>query len=141
MKSSRASYKERLERLEADKKERERVFKMLLAHLRRGYSLESFEELSPNTIKRYINLFKEEFVQEEIDEAMRAGRCVWEGIGYKQSTGECLGNSRSWYYNMANRYGWRDKIELEAEHTGQVQVQVVSYSSTKRPSQHTESAD
>ncbi len=63
---------------------------------------------------------------------MREGRQAWEEIGHKQANGQCLGNSRTWFYNMANRYGWRDKIEVEAEHKGQVQVQVVSYASSKQ---------
>ena len=131
MKGRKATYKERVSKIEADKSERRKVFEKLLAHLRRGYSLESFAELSTVSIRKYINLFKEEFVEEELDEAMRQGRLAWEDIGHKQATGACLGNSRTWYYNMANRYGWRDKLDLQAEHKGQVAVSVVSYASQK----------
>ena len=131
MKGRKATHKERVSKLEEDKNERRRVFDKLLIHLRKGYSLESFAELSPNSVRKYINLFKEEFVQEELEEAMRQGRLAWEEIGHKQATGACLGNSRTWYYNMSNRYGWRDKIDVEAEHKGQVAVSVVSYASQK----------
>ncbi len=131
MKGKKLTYKERVSKLESDSAERRRVFNMLLTHLGRGYSLESFSELSPNTVRRYLTLFKEEFVQEELDEAMRKGRELWEDIGHKQANGQCLGNSRTWFYNMSNRFGWRDKIDVEAEHKGNIAVQVVSYATQK----------
>ncbi len=131
MKGKKLTYKERVSKLESDSIERRRVFKLLLDHVARGYSIESFSELSPNSIKSYLNLFKEEFVQEELEEAQRLGRQAWEDIGYKQANGQCLGNSRTWFYNMSNRYGWRDKIEVEAEHKGQVSVNVISYATSK----------
>ena len=131
MKGKKLTYNERVLKLESDSTERRRVFNMLLTHLGRGFSIESFGELSFNSIKRYLNLFKEEFVQEELDEALRKGRETWEDIGNRQANGQCLGNSRTWFYNMANRYGWRDKIDIEAEHKGQLAVNIVSYASSK----------
>lgn len=131
MKGKKLSYKERIDKLEADKTERKRIFRELCAHVEKGYSLDCFVPLSVNSIRRYINVFKDEFIQEELDEAMRQGKVYWETIGDKQANGQCLGNSRSWYYNMANRYGWRDKIDIEAEHKGQLAVNIVSYSSKK----------
>ncbi len=132
MKGKKLTYKERIEKLESDSAERRRIFNLLCQHLSEGYSMESFSELSVNSIKRYINLFKEEFNEEELEEARRKGRDSWERIGRKQANGECLGNSRSWYYNMANRYGWREKIDIEAEHKGQLAINIVSYASSKQ---------
>lgn len=132
MKGKKLTYKERVLKLESDSTERRRIFNLLCQHLADGYSMESFSELSVNSIKRYINLFKEEFVEEELEEARRKGRDAWERIGRKQADGECLGNSRSWFYNMANRYGWREKIDIEAEHKGQVAINIVSYASSKQ---------
>lgn len=131
MKGRKLTLLEKQEKLETDAKERERVFKLLLTHLGKGYSMDCFVELSANTIKRYLNTFKEEFVQEELDTAIREGKQTWETIGARQANGQCLGNSRSWFYNMANRYGWRDKIDVEAEHKGQLAINIVSYASAK----------
>ena len=88
--------------------------------------------MSPNTIKRYLEAYKEEFVQEELEDAMREGKQTWEDIGHKQATGNCLGNSRTWYYNMSNRYGWSDRQHVETEHKGAVSVNVISYATQKQ---------
>lgn len=129
MKGKKLTYKERLKKAEDDRAERRKIFKELLNHVSQGLSIESFAPLSDVTIKKYLNLYPEDFVPEELDAAKRSGRSYWESLGRRQSTGECLGNSRTWFYNMANRYGWRDKLDVEAEHKGQVSVNVVSYAS------------
>jgi hypothetical protein len=123
--------KERLAKLEHDKNERRKIFKELCAHLAEGMSLESFSLLSANSIRAYLKSYPEEFIQEELDDSLRQGRDWWERIGKSQASGQCLGNSRTWFYNMANRYGWREKIEVEAEHKGQVSINVVSYATEK----------
>jgi hypothetical protein len=131
MKGKRLSASERRARIETDITERRKVFAELCNHIREGYSLDCFPALSEKTVKLYLDLYKEEFVREDLDNAMRQGKVGWENIGRRQANGECLGNSRSWYYNMSNRYGWRDKVDIEAEHKGNLQVNVVSYASTK----------
>ena len=131
MKGKKLSHKERVEKLEADSTERKRVFKELCDHLARGYSLDCFGPLSVISINKYLKSFPLEFVQEELENAMRSGKEYWETIGSKQANGQCLGNSRTWFYNMSNRYGWRDKIDVEAEHKGQLAVNIVSYASSK----------
>lgn len=138
MKGKKLTSKEREEKLAEDKYERRKVFKELLAHVEQGLSLESFGPLSDVSIKKYLNLYKEEFIQEELDEARRKGRAYWETVGRRQANGECLGNSRTWFYNMANRFGWREKLEVETEHKGQVSINVISYATQKTP-QHNES--
>lgn len=127
MKGKKLSARERQAKIEEDKEERKKVFKELLRHVEQGYSMDSFPSLSDTTIKKYLNTYKDEFVQEDLENAKRSGKVFWEGVGRRQANGECLGNSRSWYYNMANRYGWREKIDIEAEHKGAVNVNVVSY--------------
>lgn len=131
MKGRKLTTQERNEKLENDKGERRKLFKELLAHVEMGLSMESFGPLSEVSIKKYLTVYPEEFIAEELDEAKRRCRGYWEQIGRRQSNGECLGNSRTWFYNMANRFGWREKIEVEAEHKGQVQVNVVSYATHK----------
>jgi hypothetical protein len=131
MKGKRLSASERLERAQSDKGERRKIFNELCRHLEEGYSLDCFGVMSDVTIKKWLDLYKEEWPRVEFDNALRYGKHGWERIGRKQANGECLGNSRSWYYNMSNRYGWRDKVDIEAEHKGNLQVNVVSYASTK----------
>ncbi len=132
MKGKKLSHKERIAKIEDDKTVRRKIFKELCDHVSKGYSLESFSGLSVESIRKYLKVFSEEFVQEELDNAFRNGREMWETIGYRQANGQCLGNSRTWFYNMANRYGWRDRVEVEAEHKGQVSVNVVSYATSKQ---------
>jgi hypothetical protein len=127
MKGRKLSFLERQAKIEQEASERRKVFKELLTHVSMGYSLDCFEPMSVTTIKKYLKVFKEEFIEEELEQAMRQGKNYWEGLGRSQSNGSCLGNSRSWYYNMANRYGWREKLDIEAEHKGNVQVNIVSY--------------
>lgn len=132
MKGKKLSAKEKRELLTSSKVERAKTFKELLAHLRAGFSLDCFPALSDVSIRTYLKTYPEEFVEEEFVQALRDGKLMWEGIGHRQAQGTCLGNSRSWYYNMANRYGWREKVDLQAEHSGTVNVNVVSYASNKR---------
>lgn len=131
MKGKKLTAKERLAKLEEDKNERRRIFKELCDHIAGGLSIESFGPLSDVTIKKYLSVYPEEFVEEELKDAMRRGRSYWETLGKRQAAGDCLGNSRTWFYNMANRFGWREKLEVEAEHKGQVNVNVISYATQK----------
>lgn len=133
MKGRKLTYKERVEKLESDSSERRRVASALCKHLSEGYSVESFSELTTNSLKRYMNLYKEEFIPEEIELAVQQGRDMWESIGRKQATGDCLGNSRTWWLNMAHRYKWSDRVNIETEHKGSVAVNIVSYASSKVP--------
>ncbi len=131
MKGKKLSARERIAKLETDKNERRKIFKELCNHLELGKSIESFGWISVPSLKRYLEVYKDEFNQEELDLAICKGRDWWETIGRQQANGTCLGNSRTWYYNMANRYGWREKLDIEAEHKGSVNVNVVNYASKK----------
>jgi hypothetical protein len=113
--------------------ERLKVFNALCKHLEQGYSMDCFDELSEGTIKKYFDVYPEEFDSERLSEALRNGKRFWESVGRKQACGECLGNSRSWYYNMANRYGWRERLDATVEAKGTLQVSVVSYASIAQP--------
>lgn len=131
MKGKKLSLKEKMEKLEADRNERRRLFKALCDHVSGGLSIESFSEVSDHTIYRFLKEFPGEFDKEELDLAKKKGREYWEDIGRRQANGNCLGNSRTWFYNMANRFQWREKLDIEAEHKGQVNINVVSYASQK----------
>lgn len=122
---------ERRALLDSSPSERRACFKRLLNHVRQGYSLDCFSDLSLNSILEFLKSYPLEFPAGELEDAKRDGKQGWEAIGRRQSDGTCLGNSRSWYYNMSNRFGWRDKIDVEAEHKGSVNVNVVNYASKK----------
>lgn len=139
MKGKKLTAKERQDKLESDEQFRRVVFKDLCAHLAKGHSIDCFSALSENTIRSYINLYPKEFVGVEIEQALRDGKEMWESLGTRQANGSCLGNSRTWFYNMAHRYKWSDRVEVQNEHKGQVAVNIVSYASTKLPVQHSES--
>lgn len=113
-----------------NKELRRKVFKNLLTHVREGYSIDCYSPLSADTITLFLTKFPDEFIGTELEKALRDGKQMWEGIGIRQSDGRCLGNSRSWYYNMMNRYGWSDKAQVKQEHSGSIKVEVVNYADT-----------
>lgn len=132
MKGKKLSYKERMQKLHDCDVERRRVFKDLLNHIEAGYSLDCFSALSDDSIRMFLKDYPEEFVEQELIESMRKAKEGWEEIGRKQASGSCLGNSRSWQYNMINRYGWTDRVEQKTEHKGEVKVSIVNYASSKQ---------
>lgn len=138
MRGKKLTHKQKMVRLSERKSERRKVFLELCKHLTRGLSLDCFGPLSRPTILEYCKNYPEEFNEVELQEACRLGKQMWEDLGYQQSNGTCLGNSRTWFYNMAHRYQWTDRVHVEAEHKGTVNVAVVNYAS-KAPPQHSES--
>ena len=49
----------------------------------------------------------------------------WERQGRRMATG-ADGNPAVWIFNMKNRFGWRDKHEIESRHEGKpVTIQIV----------------
>ncbi len=131
MKKKTGSYKERMAALESSAVERGKTFKRLVQHIVSGHSMDCFDELSIDQIERFCKDFSEEFDENLIEEALRKGKNYWEAIGNRQANGTCLGNSRSWYYNMVNRYGWRERVDVQAKTESAVSVSIVSYASTK----------
>lgn len=131
MKGKKLGARERINKLRESPVERTKCFKKLLQHLATGYSIDCFTDLSEKSIKEFIEKYPEEFCEEELLDAVRDGKQYWEGLGVRQSNGTCMGNSRSWYYNMVNRYGWREKVDIKAEHSGQVSVAIIDYATHK----------
>lgn len=131
MKGKKMTIIERQKKIESDIPERKRLFKELRDHLAKGLSLDCFSALSKETIFSYCEKYPDEFNKEELQQSVRDGRDWWENIGRSQANGSCMGNSRTWYYNMSNRYGWRDKVDIESDNKHHVNVNVVSYASTK----------
>lgn len=131
MKEEKLGPTKRAEEIAKDAELRKRIFKRLCKHLEAGYSMNCFDELCKRSVEKYLTLYPEEFIQEELDEAIRKGMCYWETLGRRQADGTCLGNSRTWYYNMSNRYGWSEKQQIETDNKHSVSVNVVSYASQK----------
>lgn len=133
MKGKKIGARERAVKLREDANYRRIIFKELIEHLLRCRSIDCFYAISEETIYEFCNKYPSEFKLDEIIEAKRQAKEAWEKIGHDQSTGLCLGNSRSWYYNMSNRYGWSDKVDVKAKTEGSVSVNIVNYSSKKTP--------
>lgn len=134
MKRKKLTIEEQEKKFLKDPKYRKEIFKALLEHIERGYSIDCFSELSDSAIEEALQKFPKEFVRGELVKSQRRAKEMWEDIGARQSNGNCMGNSRAWYYNMVNRYGWHEKSEVKATHDGQVNVSIVNYGSQK-PSQ------
>ena len=87
--------------------------------------------MSEETIYEYMKTYPVEWPIREFEQTLRQAKDNWERIGRRQAEGTCLGNSRSWYYNMSNRYGWSDKSKVETTGTQALTVSIVDYSNTK----------
>lgn len=127
VKGKKLRYRELQARLHESADERRRLAAKLQAHLSQGFSVDSFPEVTRGTLKRLFELYPEEFDSDERELATLKGMLFWENVGKKQATGECLGNSQAWRFNMSARYGWTDKIDVTAKHSGAVAVEVVNY--------------
>jgi hypothetical protein len=133
MRGKKLSHKETIEKLEIDAAFRREIFKNLLEHIREGYSLDCFSTLSDKSILEYTKTYPNEFDAGQIEIAMRDAKVYWEGLGRRQAEGSCLGNSRSWYYNMVNRYNWHEKAQVSTDNKHSVEVNIIDYASTKKP--------
>lgn len=100
----------------------------LCAHLAEGLSMQCFPSISRNFLATLIKDYPEDFDKDMLDAAMVDGQEWWERLGSDQANGKNVGNSRTWYYNMSNRYGWCDKVDLKAKHEGSLNVSIVNYS-------------
>lgn len=110
---------------------RREIFEGLLRHLRAGYSLDCYGPVGQSTIEEFTKSYPNEFNVGELIEATREAKQGWEQLGRHQADGSCIGNSRSWVYNMINRYDWTDKTKVETTGTQAVNVNIVSYTSTQ----------
>jgi hypothetical protein len=109
--------------------ERKRIFRELQKHIESGYSLDCFTWMSDNAIMEFLKVYPDEFSERELYDSMRKAKAMWEDIGKRQAFGTCLGNSRSWFYNMSNRYGWSERSKVDQEVKGNVSVSIVNYNS------------
>ena len=86
-----------------------------LAHISSGYRDKSFTVCDMDTFTNYCNKYPNDFPTDMIERARRERMLFWERIGIEGTTGKIQGyNSRSWEFNMKNRFRWSEKIELES---------------------------
>ena len=135
-----ASKAERARIFASDASARRRSFDRLMRHIRQGYSIRSWGEYSEKVVKTFLDTYPEEWDSEELERAQREGMCYWEGLGRAQSDGTCMGNSKSWIYNMVNRFGWTDRSEVKQESSGGIEVRVVNYATPAVPQPSLEGA-
>lgn len=95
---------------------------LLIEHLESGLSYEAFA----GVIKVHLDtLYEWEKVHPNFSEAKRigvqAGRLFWEKMGRAGAAGKIKNfNCTAWIFNMKNRFGWRDKQDVN--HSGGVDV-------------------
>lgn len=87
--------------------------KMLIDFMGKGYSIEAFAG--------HIGVVKEtiygwsrkhpEFLDAKI-EAFGKNLVFWEKLGIKGATGSEKFNVRAWTFNMKNRHGWREMVDV-----------------------------
>lgn len=83
-------------------------------HIKKGFSDASFPDCEPKTFKRYLRLYPEDFDTDQIAECRRIRLLYWEASGIAGMSGKLPGfNANSWKYNMANRFGWSDRQQLD----------------------------
>lgn len=94
---------------------------LLVEDMARGYSYEAFAGL----IKVHVDtLYEWEKIHPEFSDAKKAavaqGRRTWEGWGMdglwtmtSKEEGSRSMNATLWIFNMKNRFGWRDRQEIE----------------------------
>jgi len=107
------------------------VFQELCKHVESGSSPQGFEWISPNTAVKYFDMYPEEFRKDRYEISLRKGFDWWESVGKRQTLGTCPGNSRTWYYNMSNKYGWSDRQQIQSDSKVTTQVQIVNYGDTQ----------
>lgn len=103
------------------------AYRKLLTHLRAGYSLDCFEEMSPQDIERAFLDFPHVYKRAEVDKAIRAGAKYWQDIGVRLSTGDIQGSQATYSLIMKHRYGYKDRDTQEIKHAGTISI--VDYSS------------
>lgn len=91
---------------------------MLIDHMTRGYSFESFGSrvlVCKDTLYQWVKDYKEFSYSKKV--ATEMSRTEWESMGLTGTVGG-YGKSFSapaWIFNMKNRFGWADKTEVQGD--------------------------
>lgn len=104
-----------------------------IAHIKDGYSKESFVPCCYKTIESHVRNNHSVFQSEKrlIEQAFRANRLWWEEKGKKGLMVGKRFNSVTWIFNMKNRFDeWKDvqhresndKVDAKVKHSGTIDV-------------------
>lgn len=93
--------------------ERAAAFRAFCEHVAAGYSQDTFHKPCVfNTIMKMITDYPDEFDAEVLAMAKAEGKYFWESMGKLGAMGKIKNfNQASWWRNMQNKLGWKDKIE------------------------------
>ena len=101
---------------------------LLREHMQSGFSYEAFAGKIGIAIETLYNWEKKQpdFLEAK-KIAVNEARYTWERLGIAGMTGKIIGfNATVWIFNMKNRFGWRDKRDIEhSTPEGQALAQVV----------------
>ena len=96
-------------------KYKEEYSKMLIEHMSEGMSFETFGakvKAHRATLHRWREKYPE--FREAYELGKLCSQAVWERIGLDGARGDLdKFNAASFCFNMKNRFGWRDKMEVE----------------------------
>lgn len=132
--------------------ERKKLLDNYVFHVTNGYSDESFVPCDMQTFRRYVRDFPSDFDTDRITEARRQRQLFWENVGRDGTTGSIQGfNASSWKFNMANRFDWREKKDVDhtikerksAEERAKILIEQINENETTgtEPSQKSEGSD
>lgn len=101
----------------------------LIKHMGEGFSFESFAavvEITESTLYEW-KLKNKEF-SEAHKKGYGANRMFWEKISldYLVSDKDTKFNSTVWIFNMKNRFGWKDRHEIDTNVSGNVTFQLAA---------------
>ena len=89
-----------------------------IKHRADGFNKESFPPCDYRTIESHLesnpNLQAE---KRKLEVAEREGYLEWERMGKNIALGKITGNPTSWIFNMKNKYGWKDRTEVDQNTT------------------------
>jgi transposase len=112
------------------------MFDLIIDHMEKGYSKDSIAGLlriSRDTLYQWVKKYSD--FSDTIKEGEELSRLFWEQKANDHLThykdGKQL-NSTVWIFNMKNRFGWRDKIDVEEKQTSDVNVEI-SFSKKTEP--------
>jgi len=94
--------------------QRRKLLTEYLQHIKSGYSDKSFFSCDMDTLVTYCGKYPNDFPTDLIEQGRRERLLFWEKIGIDGTRGKVRNfNSRSWEFNMKNRFRWSEKIEVE----------------------------
>lgn len=96
----------------------------LIEHMKKGYSFESFGAIA--NVNR-DTLFEWAKVHKDFSDAKRMAtehcRLFWETLGIMACQGFAKNfSAAAWIFNMKNRFGWRDKIEVSGDQDNPIKL-------------------